>query len=222
VGIFSKKTHKTMDYPQMAQQAAEDGSINGTAPDHSLPASNTNIDGILPAQTQTGHDPAQQNYTDFNSQSVPPVQDPPTEDEYIMTDPIPEPTPEVQQEPPQEQIQENAEGFQEPEPTTEQPPEQNYEHQQEEQHDNLDDLANLKQQALHQLSPLTEHLDQSPEEKFHTTMMMLQATDNHSLIKVAFESAKAIQDDKARAQALLDVINEINYFTQASNNSPQQ
>jgi hypothetical protein len=77
-----------------------------------------------------------------------------------------------------------------------------------------DDLLDLKQQALSQLSPLVGHLDQSPEEKFRTTMMMIQASDNDSLIKTAYEAALQITDEKARAQALLDVVNEINYFTQ--------
>lgn len=77
-----------------------------------------------------------------------------------------------------------------------------------------DDLMKLKQQALQHLSPLVSHLDQTPEEKFRTTMMMIQASDDKSLIKSAFEAAQLITDDKARAQALLDVINEINYFTQ--------
>jgi hypothetical protein len=77
-----------------------------------------------------------------------------------------------------------------------------------------DDLLGLKQEALHQLSPLVGHLDQTPEEKFRTTMMMIQATDDHTKIKDAYEAAQAITDDKVRAQALLDVVNEINYFTQ--------
>lgn len=81
------------------------------------------------------------------------------------------------------------------------------------------DLLALKQQALGQLSPLVSHLDQSPEEKFKTTMMMLQSTDNQELLKDAFDAAQAISDDKARAQALLDVINEINYFTQKNHNA---
>lgn len=76
------------------------------------------------------------------------------------------------------------------------------------------DLLDLKQQALGQLTPLVDHLEQSPEEKFRTTMMMIQSTDNQTLLKDAFTAAQAITDDKARAQALLDVINEINYFTQ--------
>ena len=45
---------------------------------------------------------------------------------------------------------------------------------------------------------------------------MIQAADNDKLIPVAYEAAKAIADEKARAQALLDIVNEINYFTQNS------
>ncbi len=75
------------------------------------------------------------------------------------------------------------------------------------------DLLVLKQQALNDLGPLVDHLDQTPEEKFRTTMMMIQSTDNQAFIKDAYAAAQAITDDKVRAQALLDVVNEINYFT---------
>jgi hypothetical protein len=78
-----------------------------------------------------------------------------------------------------------------------------------------DDLLDLKQKALEQLSPLVGHLEQSPEEKFKTTMMMIQASDDQSLLPEAYEAAQAISDEKAKAQALLDVVNEINYFTQS-------
>ena len=86
-----------------------------------------------------------------------------------------------------------------------------------------DDLLNIKQQALSQLGPLVSHLDQTPEEKFRTTMMLIQSTDNAALLKNAYEAAQAITDEKLRAQALLDVVNEINYFTQqtADNAQPQ-
>lgn len=77
-----------------------------------------------------------------------------------------------------------------------------------------DDLLDIKQGALQQLAPLLGHLDQTPEEQFRTTMMMIQASDNQSLLKNAYEAAQAIEDEKTRAQALLDVVNEINYFTQ--------
>lgn len=75
-------------------------------------------------------------------------------------------------------------------------------------------LLDIKQQALQQLSPLVGHLEQNPEEKFRTTMMMIQASDNHELIKEAYAAAQQITDEKTRAQALLDIVNEINYFTQ--------
>ena len=76
-----------------------------------------------------------------------------------------------------------------------------------------DELLNIKQQALSQLSPIVNHLDQTPEEKFRTTMMMIQASDDQSLIKTAYEAAQQISDEKQKAQALLDIVNEINYFT---------
>jgi len=77
-----------------------------------------------------------------------------------------------------------------------------------------DDLLSIKQQALQALSPLVSHLEQSPEEKFRTTMMLIQASDNSDLIKEAYDAAQQIADEKGRAQALLDIVNEINYFTQ--------
>ena len=77
-----------------------------------------------------------------------------------------------------------------------------------------DDLLDIKQKALSQLSPLVSHLEQTPEEKFRTTMMMIQATDNQDLVKDAYAAAQTITDEKAKAQALLDIVNEINYFTQ--------
>jgi len=77
-----------------------------------------------------------------------------------------------------------------------------------------DDLVQMKQEALKHLQPLVGSLQQSPEEEFRTVMMMIQATDDKTMLKKALESAKKITDDKVRAQAMLDVINEINYFTQ--------
>jgi hypothetical protein len=76
------------------------------------------------------------------------------------------------------------------------------------------DLMEIKKNALEQLSPLVGKLEQTPEEKFHTTMMMIQASDNQDLVKDAYEAAQKISDEKEKAQALLDVVNEINYFTQ--------
>jgi hypothetical protein len=76
------------------------------------------------------------------------------------------------------------------------------------------ELIDIKQKALGNLTPLIDKLDQTPEEKFRTTMMMIQASDDQGLVKAAYEAANSIEDEKVRAQALLDVVNEINYFTQ--------
>lgn len=84
-----------------------------------------------------------------------------------------------------------------------------------------EELFDLKQQALQSLAPLVDKLDQTPDEKFKTTMMLIQASDNPSLIKEAYDAANAITDEKTRAQALLDVVNEINYFTQPHDNNSQ-
>lgn len=79
------------------------------------------------------------------------------------------------------------------------------------------DLIDIKKKALSELSPLIGLLDQTPEEKFKTTMMMIQASDDQTLIPEAYASAQAITEEKVKAQALLDIVNEINYFTQHAN-----
>ncbi len=76
------------------------------------------------------------------------------------------------------------------------------------------DLMSIKKNALQDLTPLLSQLEQTPEEKFRTTMMLIQASDDQSLVQSAYDSAKDITDEKVRAQALLDIVNEINYFTQ--------
>ena len=81
---------------------------------------------------------------------------------------------------------------------------------------NSDELLGIKQQALQKLAPLVDKLEQTPEDRFKTTMMLIQASDNPELVSKAFDAANSISDEKLRAQALLDVVNEINYFTQSN------
>ncbi len=76
------------------------------------------------------------------------------------------------------------------------------------------ELIDIKQKALTELKPMLGQLDLSPEDKFRTLMMIIQASDNQDMIKQAYDVAEDIKDEKARAQALLDLVNEINYFTQ--------
>ncbi len=90
------------------------------------------------------------------------------------------------------------------------------EHKDDSSHDSANvpgELMDIKRSALEELSPLIDQLDQTPEEKTNTLLMMIQATDDKSHIPDAFKSAKDIKDEKKRARAMLDIINEINYFT---------
>lgn len=76
------------------------------------------------------------------------------------------------------------------------------------------DLQDLKLTVLHELTPLVDQLEQTAEEHFRTLMMMIQSAEDRSLLPKAYEAAHKIKSEKVRAQALLDVVNEINYFTQ--------
>ncbi len=44
--------------------------------------------------------------------------------------------------------------------------------------------------------------------------MMIKASDNQDLINEAYENAQKITDEKVKAEALLNIVNEINYFAQ--------
>lgn len=75
-------------------------------------------------------------------------------------------------------------------------------------------LETIKEKALKDLTPLLDNLDQTPEEKYKTLMMVIQASDNQDLVSDAYDAAQKITDPKTRADALVGIINEINYFTQ--------
>lgn len=75
-----------------------------------------------------------------------------------------------------------------------------------------DDLGDIRRQAIAELRPLVDKLDLPPEDKFDTLLLLIRTTDDSSLIPAAHEAAKAIADDTRRAQALLDIIKEIDFF----------
>lgn len=78
------------------------------------------------------------------------------------------------------------------------------------------DLDSIKQEALGELRPLVDKLDVSPEEKFDTYLLLLRSTDDKALIAPAHEAAQGIADEARRAQALLDIIKEIDYLSGAA------
>lgn len=79
---------------------------------------------------------------------------------------------------------------------------------------NDEELLNVKQQALEQLTPIVDTIELPAEERFDTLMMIIRASDDKKLIKPAYEAANQIADPDKKARALLDVVNEVNYLTQ--------
>jgi hypothetical protein len=75
-------------------------------------------------------------------------------------------------------------------------------------------LDQLKKTALEELRPLVGKLNLPPEDKFDTLLLIIRSTDDQSLLAPAHDAANSIQDENKRAQALLDVIKEIDYFNQ--------
>jgi len=75
------------------------------------------------------------------------------------------------------------------------------------------DLEGIKKDALEQLRPLIGKVDLPAEEKFDTYLMLIRSTDDSSLIAPAHIAAQAITDEKRRAEALLDIIKEIDYLS---------
>ena len=80
-------------------------------------------------------------------------------------------------------------------------------------------LASVKQAAITELRPLIDKLDVNPEEKFNTYLLLIRSTDDKDLIAPAHEAAKGIADEAKKAQALLDIIKEIDFL---SNPNQQQ
>ncbi len=74
-------------------------------------------------------------------------------------------------------------------------------------------LEAIKNDALLELRPLVDKLNVSPEEKFDTYLLLLRSTDDSTLVAPAFEAARAITDEAEKAQALLDIVKEIDYLS---------
>jgi hypothetical protein len=74
-------------------------------------------------------------------------------------------------------------------------------------------LESIKHDALNELRPLVDKLNVSPEEKFDTYLLLIRSTDDVALIAPAHDAAQGITDEARRAQALLDIIKEIDYLS---------
>lgn len=78
------------------------------------------------------------------------------------------------------------------------------------------DLEGIKKDALNELRPLIDKVDLPAEEKFDTYLMLIRSTDDSSLVAPAHAAAQAIADEKRRAEALLEIVKEIDYLSRGS------
>jgi len=74
-------------------------------------------------------------------------------------------------------------------------------------------LDGIKLDALKELRPLMDKVDLPAEEKFDTYLMLLRSTDDSTLIDPAHKAAQGIADEKRKAEALLEIIKEIDYLS---------
>lgn len=78
---------------------------------------------------------------------------------------------------------------------------------------NASNLETIKLDALKELRPLMDKVELPADEKFDTYLMLLRSTDDSSLIAPAHAAAQSIADEKRKAEALLEVIKEIDYLS---------
>lgn len=76
----------------------------------------------------------------------------------------------------------------------------------------VSDLDELRKKALSDLRPIVDKVELNDEESFYILLLLIRETDDKSLLPKAYEAARQIRDEARRAQALLDVIKEADYF----------
>ena len=70
-------------------------------------------------------------------------------------------------------------------------------------------LARVKASALSDLRPILETVDIPVEKKFMIYKEIIDLTDDKACIELAYNAAKQIEDDRARAEALLYIVDAI-------------
>ncbi len=76
-----------------------------------------------------------------------------------------------------------------------------------------EELEAIKKEALAELKPLVDKLELPPEEKFDILLLIIRSTDDEELVNKAHTTATEIADETRKAQALLDIIKEVDYFS---------
>lgn len=76
-----------------------------------------------------------------------------------------------------------------------------------------EELEAIKKEALEELKPLVDKLELPPEEKFDILLLIIRSCDDEELVEKAHTTAQQISDETRKAQALLDIIKEVDYFS---------
>lgn len=86
----------------------------------------------------------------------------------------------------------------------------------------LNNLYAIRKEAINSLIPDMEKVEGVDEErKVEIYMTAARITNNSNLIRLAYGAAKNISDTVARAEALIDIIQEANYaINKLENNRP--
>lgn len=71
-------------------------------------------------------------------------------------------------------------------------------------------LTELRQEAISTLIPLIDQINGAPDKKFELLITAARSAGDTQLLKKALESAKQLEGDDQKAEAVLDVLNEIN------------
>ncbi len=77
-------------------------------------------------------------------------------------------------------------------------------------------LEEIRKHALEALAPLAEELDETPERKFEILMTAARFSDDENLLDKTLQVVMSMPDGATKAEALMDVINEVNFRLQPS------
>lgn len=77
-------------------------------------------------------------------------------------------------------------------------------------------LEDIRKQALEALVPMADELDETPERKFEILMTAARFSDKTELLESALKAALSLPDSAPKAEALIDLVNEVNFRLQPS------
>lgn len=71
--------------------------------------------------------------------------------------------------------------------------------------------SDIKQRALQELVPVIDSLEGDPERKYEILMTAARAASSGELLDKALDNALKIEDKSAKAEAIVDILNEASF-----------